>query len=87
MPCMCGDSECPSCGVAQGTHTTRYFIQDRWPASARWRYTTAAPHSERFPFDPVTHRVRFETRREADQAADTMRRCNAGEFRVVAEVA
>ena len=21
MPCMCGDSECPSCGLAQGTLT------------------------------------------------------------------
>lgn len=21
MPCMCGDSECPSCGTAQGTRT------------------------------------------------------------------
>ena len=24
MPCMCGDSECPSCGRAQGTYTGEY---------------------------------------------------------------
>lgn len=24
MTCMCGDNECPSCGLAQGTYTPRY---------------------------------------------------------------
>ncbi len=23
MPCMCGDTECPSCGMAQGTLTIK----------------------------------------------------------------
>lgn len=29
MPCMCGDSECPSCGEAQGTRENfDFYIQD-----------------------------------------------------------
>ena len=32
MPCMCGDSQCPSCGLAQGTLDPGYLVdEDKLP--------------------------------------------------------
>lgn len=30
MPCMCGATDCPSCGPAQGYPVTRAWIRGRW---------------------------------------------------------
>lgn len=61
----------------------RYMLESRWPQWARWRPVTAAPHSERWPVDPQTRRLVFDSAAMAEQAAEGMRRANAGEFRVV----
>jgi len=33
MACMCGDSECPSCGLAQGTYNPEYELVEDWIAA------------------------------------------------------
>ena len=57
-----------------------YRIESRWPDWARWRIVTAAPHSERHAFDNLG--LRFPSRESAQAVADSMARCNAGEYRV-----
>lgn len=61
--------------------TDAHRIESRDTAWARWRTVTPKPHGERFPFDD--RGLIFDSREEAEHAADAMRRANAGEFRVV----
>jgi len=62
---------------------TVFELESRWPAWSRWRPVTARPHDERFPFDPVTRRLQFASRKDAETAASAMRSTNAGETRIV----
>lgn len=60
----------------------KYQIISRWPHWARFRKVTARPHGERYPFDPKTRELVFDTYDEARIAADSMQLHNSGEYRV-----
>lgn len=61
-----------------------FRIESRWPSWARWRVVTPAPHSERFPYD--SKGLCFIAIRDALAAVESMRRCNAGEYRIITDL-
>ena len=61
----------------------KYQIISRWPNWARWRRVTARPHDERWPFDPLTNELVFDDPYTALEAAESMAKANAGDYRVI----
>ena len=58
-----------------------YRLESRWPSWAKWRRVYPKPHGERNNFDPKG--LFFFTYTEAEMAADSMRKANGGDYRVV----
>jgi len=60
----------------------KYQIESRWPKWARWRKVTAAPHSERWPYNEK-YELEFKSLALAKQALKNLRKANSGQFRLV----
>lgn len=58
MSCMCGDSQCPSCGVAQGTIDAEFYLQENGPRFMRGWYWYDTQCEE--PMGPFVSREKAE---------------------------
>jgi hypothetical protein len=61
----------------------KYQIISRWPQWARFRKVTARPHGEKYHFDARTRELVFDTYDDAINAVESMKRANAGDYRVI----
>lgn len=60
-----------------------YRIYSRWPAWARWRIVSPAPHAEHYAFD--ANGLTFPTWNAAQEAKARFEVWNVGEYKIVPE--
>lgn len=70
MSCMCGDSECPSCGLAQGTLSPRYVVRSKNGLAYLTRPRAVGDTVGWVNTTPELYAWQFETRAGAERARD-----------------